>query len=194
MSARPTRWLACVLVSISGVSAGCRRAIPIALAATPAPIGGQASKPLPVAEWTGKPPADWADYNKPVGEGKLEAALLFAETQLEKAKSNKKGEDWTRALLRVAELRWAQGSPEMALRLFQEQPWPDDLLGFTATGLAYAESLSHYMRSYGFKLLDRQRIVSNRKGQAKRLTRPSFSSNQTSTQLPVLWRHSIYRA
>ncbi|MFE8597462.1 alpha-2-macroglobulin family protein [Archangium violaceum] len=112
----------------------------------------------------------WKDIDALVEEQKLEAAVQGTEARLAQARAQANEDEWTRALVRVEQLRTALHGEETAVRFLREQPWPEGLLPRTALHLYYASSLIHYAGRYGWEIRQREQVVSGGPVDLKRWT------------------------
>ncbi len=138
---------------------------PLDSAGAAAPPGeGPAAEPAPepraLIRWTGKPAPDWKQVDQLVEEQKLEAAAAEAEKLLEAARAARDSEAEVLAMMKIVELRTGLHGYETTVRFLREQPWPEDLLGRTATALYYAQSLTHYAQAYSWEVNKREKVES----------------------------------
>ncbi len=151
--------LAGLLVSLPMLLGGCpaKRGAPDA-----GPPDGKTKatpiEPLVVVEWSGKFADGWKEYDRLIGEQKLEAASKLVEDMLAGARERKNSEEWVRCLIRTVQVRTGLHGYETTLRFLREQPWPEDLLGSTTLNLYYAASLALYARRYSWEINQREKV------------------------------------
>jgi uncharacterized protein YfaS (alpha-2-macroglobulin family) len=122
---------------------------------------GETVQEAPAAEstqWNGDFAEGWRQFEEMVQEQKYEAASSLVERMLEKARSEKISEEWTRYLIRCTQLRIALHGYETAVRFLKGQPWPEDGVNASVLNLFYARSLVTYARSYSWEINKRERV------------------------------------
>jgi uncharacterized protein YfaS (alpha-2-macroglobulin family) len=115
-------------------------------------------EPLPVVPWKGEYKGDWKKVDKLEQEQKYEEASKIVEKILEEAKSAARSQEWTRALVRRAQLRMALHGYETAVRELRAAPWPKDLLGHSMLHLFLGQSLTVYNQQYAWEIRQRERV------------------------------------
>lgn len=116
--------------------------------------------PLLVVAWTGRKAAAWKDFDRLREEQKYEEAAKVVEKILERARTAKDGEEWTRALIRTVQIRMALHGYETAVRFLKDEPWPTDLLSRVSLNLFYAHSLTTYAHAYSWEIHQREKVSS----------------------------------
>ncbi|MHB8876393.1 MAG: alpha-2-macroglobulin family protein, partial [Myxococcaceae bacterium] len=106
-----------------------------------------------------KPPG-WAEIDRLVSEQKLEAAAKGAGERLAAAKAARDEPEWTRALIKVVQLRIGLHGYETAVRFLKAEPWPKGVLHRTALNLYYASALENYASAYSWEVNQRERVES----------------------------------
>jgi uncharacterized protein YfaS (alpha-2-macroglobulin family) len=127
-------------------------------AAPPATKPANPAEPLPVVPWTGEYKGDWKKFDELENEQKYEEASKLVEAILEAAKSAARSQEWTRALVRRAQLRMALHGYETAVRHLKDSPWPKDLLGHSMLHFYFAQSLTTYNEAYSYEIRQRERV------------------------------------
>ncbi|MCH9650078.1 MAG: hypothetical protein K0U98_17710 [Deltaproteobacteria bacterium] len=102
--------------------------------------------------------ASWKEVDRLISEQKFEAAAEVAQQLLVAAQEAGDEEEWTRALIKVVNLRTALHGYETAVRFLAEQPWPESAVYQTALRLYYARSLVTYQQSYSWEIGQRERV------------------------------------
>ncbi|MBW2700110.1 MAG: hypothetical protein JRF33_04765 [Deltaproteobacteria bacterium] len=117
-------------------------------------------KPWPLKAWTGQKSESWKEVKKLLGEQKVQAALKKVEVMLAEAKTKNDGEEQTRCLLNLVQMRSGLHGYEKAVRFLLEQEWPKDLLSQTALNLYHAQGLIQYTRAYSWEIRKREQVRS----------------------------------
>jgi uncharacterized protein YfaS (alpha-2-macroglobulin family) len=140
-------------------------------------------EPLEVVPWVGEFADGWKEYDKLSNEQKYEAAAKVVDRLLEKAKREKKSEEWVRGLIRKVMLRTSLHGYETSVRFLAEQEWPQDLLGNTVLNLYYANSLVTYAHRYSWEIRKREKVDSKGRVDLKAWTMEQiFTAAQKSYQ------------
>jgi uncharacterized protein YfaS (alpha-2-macroglobulin family) len=105
---------------------------------------------------TPPPAADWSDVDELVDQQKLEAATPLVRARLDAARQAGDEAQWTKALVKLVQLRMAQHGYETAVRLLKEEPWPQGLVGQTTLSLFYADAVVNYVRAYSWEIRKRE--------------------------------------
>src|SRR5262245_2751731 len=103
----------------------------------------------------------WPEVDRLASEQKLEAAAAAVEKIRERARQSNDEPEWTKALVREAQLRMALHGYETAVRFLKDQPWPKGTLSRAALNLFYAHALVAYGQIYGWEIGQRERIASD---------------------------------
>ncbi|HXU01844.1 MAG TPA: MG2 domain-containing protein [Polyangia bacterium] len=121
-------------------------------------FGGDAGAwPVPPAV----PPSPWKEVERLASEQKLEAAAAAVEKIRDRARQTNDEPEWTKALVREAQLRMALHGYETAVRSLKDQPWPKGMLSRAALNLFYAHTLVTYSEIYGWEIGQREKIASD---------------------------------
>ena len=121
-------------------------------------FGGDAGAwPVPPAV----PPSPWKEVEGLASEQKLEAAAAAVEKIRDRARQTNDEPEWTKALVREAQLRMALHGYETAVRSLKDQPWPKGMLSRAALNLFYAHTLVTYSEIYGWEIGQREKIASD---------------------------------
>ncbi|HLL81303.1 MAG TPA: MG2 domain-containing protein, partial [Longimicrobium sp.] len=112
------------------------------------------------ASGQGKAPPSWEEIEQLASEQKLDAALKGAEARLGAARGGADEAEWTKALIKVTQLRLGLHGYETAVRALREQRWPEGALARSAVELFYAHSLVAYAQGYSFEIRRRERVES----------------------------------
>ncbi len=105
--------------------------------------------------------ADWKEIDRLISEQKFEEAVKLVGRRREAARKAGDEADWTRGLIREAQLRTVLHGYETAVRFFKEEPWPKGLLSRAALELYYAQSLVNYFHAYSWEIQKRERVESS---------------------------------
>ncbi len=120
-----------------------------------APVtGGTGGKTL-APKTTG---ASWKSVDDLVSQQKYEAAAAMAEKILAEAKTAGDGVQWTKALVRLTQLRMGLHGYETAVRRLREEPWPKDPLDHATLDLFYAHAIVTYCQSYSWEIGQREKV------------------------------------
>lgn len=123
-----------------------------ALALGVKPGAAKGVKPVPKAAST------WKDVDRLVDEQKLEEAAKAAEAILSAAKAAKDEPEWTKALVKVTQLRIGLHGYETAVRRLRDEPWPAGPLHRAQLSLLYGHSLVTYQRAYSWEIGQREKV------------------------------------
>jgi len=105
--------------------------------------------------------ADWKEIDRLVSEQKFEEAVKLVGRRREAARKAGDEAEWTRGLIREAQLRTSLHGYETAVRFLKEEPWPKGLLSRAALELFYAQSLVNYFHAYSWEIQKRERVESS---------------------------------
>ncbi|HEX8705159.1 MAG TPA: hypothetical protein VF815_40380 [Myxococcaceae bacterium] len=105
-------------------------------------------------------PPSWEQIDAFVKAQELEAAAKGAEARLTAAQAKGDEDEWTRALVRTAQLRTALHEYETSVRFLREQPWPRGAVARTILRLFYAQSLVRYTQESSYEVRQRERVES----------------------------------
>jgi len=105
--------------------------------------------------------ADWKEIDRLVSEQKFEEAVKLVGRRREAARKAGDEAEWTRGLIREAQLRTGLHGYETAVRFLKEEPWPKGLLSRAALELFYAQSLVNYFHAYSWEIQKRERVESS---------------------------------
>ena len=119
--------------------------------------------------------ARWAEVERLIADEKLEEASKKVEVLLAEARAAGDEEEWTRALVRAAQLRIGLREVEGAVRFLQEEPWPQGTVHRAVLDLFLAHSLTNYVRVYGWEISQRERVDSGSAVDLKRWTREQIA-------------------
>jgi uncharacterized protein YfaS (alpha-2-macroglobulin family) len=121
----------------------------------PAPRPSPSPTPVPR-------PADatWDEADRLVGEQKYEAAATVMSAIRARAQARGDEDDWTRALVREAQLRSALHGYETVVRFLRETSWPPGLAGHAVLDLFYGQTLVNYLQAYSWEIRQRERVES----------------------------------
>jgi hypothetical protein len=105
-----------------------------------------------------QPAADWKEIDRLASEQKFEEAVAAMARLRQAARGRGDETEWTRALIREAQLRTGLHGYETAVRFLRGEPWPKGLLSRTALELYYAQSLVTYLQAYSWEIQKRERV------------------------------------
>jgi uncharacterized protein YfaS (alpha-2-macroglobulin family) len=118
------------------------------------------SAPVPAPAGRKSAPADdaWAAVERLIKEQKIAQAAKRLEAL--RAGAERRGDEaaWTRALVRLTEVRIALGGFESAVRQLREARWPPGQLARTGLDLYFAHALRTYVAAYSWEINDRERV------------------------------------
>lgn len=100
----------------------------------------------------------WKEVDRLIGEDKYEEAAKVAEKMLSKAKKGGDEADWTRALIKLVQLRTGLHGYETSVRFLAEQEWPQGALYKSALELFYARSIVTYTQAYSWEISQREKV------------------------------------
>ncbi|HEY3124342.1 MAG TPA: hypothetical protein VGK70_09810, partial [Thermoanaerobaculia bacterium] len=140
-----------VLLALASAGVSFRQAPP----QIPLPTGKAA------AARPSSPQADWKEIDRLVSEQKFEEAVKLVGQRREAARKAGDEAEWTRGLIREAQLRTGLHGYETAVRFLKEEPWPKGLLSRAALELFYAQSLVNYFHVYSWEIQKRERVESS---------------------------------
>ena len=110
---------------------------------------------------TPDPVATWAEVDALVKKQKFAEAAKKVDGILRAAEKRKDDAEWTRALVRRAQLETGLHGYETAVRLLKDEAWPPGLLSQTTLDLFYAQSLVQYEQSYSWEIGQREKVESS---------------------------------
>lgn len=155
--------------------------LPLAFARKAAPEDEKVVKPV-----TAKSPVPgWKSVDALVNEQKYEAAAAQAEKILAGAKSRGDEPEWTKALVRLTQLRMGLHGYETAVRRLREEPWPKAPLQHATLDLFYAQSIVSYCQSYSWEIGQRERVESKAEVDLKAWTRDQLYAEAQRAYLEV---------
>jgi hypothetical protein len=155
----------------------------LALAAV-VPLSGVPSGPAGRAVWL---PLDWKTIDRLVAEQKFEEAARATAARLAAARKGGDEAEWTRALIREAQLRTGLHGWETAVRFLKEEPWPKGVLSRVTLELYYARSLDLYAHAYSWEIRQRERVESAGAVDLKAWTAEQISDEETRAYLSA-WK------
>jgi alpha-2-macroglobulin len=118
-------------------------------------------RPSPSATPVPRPAeATWAEADRLVSEQKYEAAAAVVAQIRIRAQTRGDEDEWTRALVREAQLRSALHGYETVVRFLRETPWPPGPAGQAVLDLFYGQTLVHYLQAYSWEIRQRERVES----------------------------------
>src|SRR5260221_5947687 len=129
----------------------------------PAPPRRPPARPRPSPSPTAvSRPAEaiWGEADRLVGEQKYEAAAAVVAQIRARAQAGGDEDQWTRALVREAQLRSAPHGYETVVRFLRETPWPPGPAGHAVLDLFYGQTLVHYLQAYSYEIRQRERVES----------------------------------
>lgn len=150
-----------------------------ALALGVKPGAAKGVKPVPKAT------ATWKEVDRLVDEQKLEEAAKSAEAILAAAKSAKDEPEWTKALVKVSQLRIGLHGYETAVRRLREEPWPAGALHRAQLSLLYGHSLVTYQRAYSWEIGQREKVDTKGEVDLKAWTREQILAEALKAALDV---------
>ncbi len=100
----------------------------------------------------------WQEIDKLISEQKMQEALQRVIAIRDAARQAGDQENWTRALIRQAQLETALSGFETAVRTLKDQPWPDQPLYRSILNLFYGQSLVFYLQAYSWEIAQRERV------------------------------------
>jgi alpha-2-macroglobulin len=130
---------------------------------------------------------DWIDIDRLISEHKFAEALQAVDGLLEKAKTSGDAENWTKAVVRGAQLRMGLHGYEEAVRFLREQPRPDGLLSQAILNLYHGQTLATYYSAYSWEINQRE-FVSGEAGDVKTWTKEQIVAEATAAYEKV-WAH-----
>ncbi len=100
----------------------------------------------------------WKEVDRLAGEDKYEEASRVAEGLLARARQRKDDAEWTRALVRLTQLRIGLHGYETAVRRLREEPWPSSPVSRAELRLLYGHALVTYQRAYSWEIGRREKV------------------------------------
>jgi uncharacterized protein YfaS (alpha-2-macroglobulin family) len=137
-------------------------AVPLVLALA-APASAQPARPVPA-------PPHWASVEKLIAEQKLEAAAREIQQRIDAARERRDEAEWTRALIKMSQVRLGLHGHETAVRFLMEQPWPEGVVPRALLNLYHASALLSYSRQYSWEIRQRERVESSGRADLKAWT------------------------
>jgi alpha-2-macroglobulin len=122
----------------------------------------------------------WTDVDRLISEQKFAQALEAVDGLLEEARTAGDTDNWTKALVRGAQLRMGLHGYEEAVRFLSEQPRPDDPLGQAVLNLYSGQTLVAYYSAYQWEINQRE-AVSGETGDVKTWTREQIVAEATAS-------------
>ncbi len=117
----------------------------------------------------------WKQVRQLEDDGKLNEAISVVSKILEDARTARHVEDWTQAIVRTTLLKQGVDSPETALRLLMDTPWPDDPLYGAILHVVTAHSLNQYKMAYRWEISKREKVVTDGSQDIKTWTQEQLS-------------------
>jgi uncharacterized protein YfaS (alpha-2-macroglobulin family) len=136
-------------------------------------------KPVPKAT------AAWKDVDRLVNEQKFEEAAKAADALLAAAKAKKDEPEWTKALVKVTQLRIGLHGYETAVRRLRAEPWPAGTLHRAQLSLLYGHSLVTYQRAYSWEIGQREKVDTKGEVDLKAWTREQILAEALKAALDV---------
>ena len=87
--------------------------------------------------------------------------------------------DWTRALVREAQVRSALHGYETVVRFLRETPWPPGPEAKAILDLFYGQTLVHYLQAYSWEIRQRERVESKDPLDLKKWTTDEIGAEAT---------------
>ncbi len=156
-------------------------AVPLVFAWRAAPGDERVVKPVA----SKSPGPSWKSVDALVNEQKFEAAAAEAEKILAGAKARGDEPEWTKALVRLTQLRMGLHGYETAVRRLREEPWPKAPLQRATLDLFYAQSIAAYCQSYSWEIGHRERVDSKGEVDLKAWTRDQLYAEAQRAYLEV---------
>ena len=132
--------------------------------------------PTPVAR---PAEATWEEADRLVGEQKYEAAAAVMVQIRARAQARGDEADWTRALVREAQVRSALHGYETVVRFLRETPWPPGPEANAILDLFYGQTLVHYLQAYSWEIRQRERVESKDPLDLKKWTTDEIGAEAT---------------
>jgi len=129
----------------------------------------------------------WQEVDHLRDEDKYAAAAEIVDEILIRAVANENQDEWTRALVRSVQLRTALHGYETAVRILQEQPWPEAPVYRAVLELFYAHGLVTYLRSYAWEIAQRELVETEGEVDLKRWTRDQIF-NEAQRAYRQVWK------
>jgi len=102
----------------------------------------------------------WEEIDRWIAEQKFAAAREGAAKRLSAVDGDEDPEEWTRALVRIAQLDIGLHGYETAVRRLREASWPEnDPTSRAILGLIYGHTLRIYLSAYRWEIDQRERVV-----------------------------------
>jgi alpha-2-macroglobulin len=157
------------------------------LGADPAPTPGVGQKPLPAQSKGGGMDfkKQWKAVDTLVDEQKMQEAADKVAAILDAAKAAHDEDQWTRALVKMTQLRISLHGWETSVRFLKDQPWPQGALQKATLDLYYAHSLMTYARAYSWEVNRREKVESKGEVDLKAWTREQIFSAALGAELDV---------
>jgi uncharacterized protein YfaS (alpha-2-macroglobulin family) len=134
------------------------RANLIRIAVLAAALAGVAVVPVTRGSRGSEPAPTWSGVDLLVKNQKYEEASKQVAAILAAARARKDDADWTKALVRGAQLRLGLHGYESAVRSLKEEPWPQTPLAQTTLDLFYAQALVQYERMNSWEIGRREKV------------------------------------
>src|SRR5215210_4139490 len=104
----------------------------------------------------------WKEIDRLISELKLQEAKERLDELLPAIRAASDEEEWTRALIRGAQLRANAVEPAEAVRFLQSQPWPEGKRQRAIVSLFYAEALENYYDNYRWTMWKNEAVQSDK--------------------------------
>ena len=132
--------------------------------------------PTPVAR---PAEATWLEADRLVGEQKYEAAAAVMAQIRALAQARGDEAEWTRALVREAQVRSALHGYETVVRFLRETPWPPGPEANAVLDLFYGQTLVNYLQAYSWEIRQRERVESKDPLDLKKWTADEIGAEAT---------------
>ncbi len=129
----------------------------------------------------------WKEIGRLISEQKHEAAYQKVVEIEQKSRQMRDIQNWTKALVKQAQLRIGLHGYETAVRSFRQKAWPEDRTSRNVLNLFYAWTLVEYFNIYSWEIEQRQRIVSQDEVDLKAWTRDQIYSEAQKAFL-LVWQ------
>ncbi|HET6900736.1 MAG TPA: hypothetical protein VFK70_20440, partial [Vicinamibacteria bacterium] len=138
------------------------------------------ARPSPSPSATARPAdATWEEVGRLVTEQKYQAAADVVAQIRAGAQARGDEADWTRALVREAQIRGGLHAYETAVRLLREAPWPPSASNKAILELFYGQTLANYHHAYSWEIRQRERVESKDPLDLKKWTTDEVANEAT---------------
>src|SRR5215472_13182465 len=164
-------------------------------------LGGIASRQVPPprlgpAKISSAAPAqapEWKEIDRLVSEQKYDEAQKKVDAILSAAESRRDEENWTRALVKHAQLEIGLHGYETAVRFLKDHKRPPGLLSRITLDLFYGQTLVTYARAYSWEIGKRERVESTGAVDLKAWTREQIHAEAARSYLDAWNRRGELR-